>query len=309
MKSERQDDELLRSYLLGELPEQDADRLERRLLAEDDLFELAEAVEADLLAAVDRGGLAPEVRERVLRRLASSPQGRERLALARSLNVLADGQDARTGNENVKPFLRRAPAFPPPPIHWMALAACLILLAGLGWFAWQHRGQASRVTSQVAVHTPAPAPQPPAPAAAPTPQPASPPVVKPPRPAPGRSAPPKEPRQVVLPAVVTLSLMTSRGAGAEDVEQLRLSPGTRRAEVQIDAGDLDDAKSFSVVIRQEQVTVWQKSGLKVTHLHWGPALVADVPARFFAPGRYEVAVTAEGESERSQVFEVVRGKS
>jgi hypothetical protein len=103
--------------------------------------------------------------------------------------------------------------------------------------------------------------------------------------------------------------MTSRGAEAEDVEQLRLSPGTRRAEIQIDAGDLDGARSFSVVIRKEQETVWKKSGLKVTPLPWGPALVADVPARLFAPGRYEVAVTAQGESERSQRFEVVRGKN
>ncbi len=303
MKPELQDDELLRSYLLGEIPEEDADRLERRLLAEDDLFELAEAVEADLLAAADRGGLAPEVRERVLQRLASSPQGRERLAVARSLNALAAGPVAKTRHGNVKPFLLRTPAFPPSSIHWIALAACLVMLSGLGWFAWQHREQASQVTSQVAAHTPAPvpAPQPHAPEVAP--------VVKTPQPTPGLFTPPKRPRQVVLPAVVTLSLMTSRGAEAEDVEQLRLAPDTRRAEIQIDAGDLDDAKSFSMAIRKEQKqeTVWQESGLKVTHLSWGPALVADVPAKLLAPGRYEVAVTAEGESERSQVFEVVRG--
>src|SRR3569832_962282 len=100
MKSNSTDDELLRSYLLGQLPEDEADRLERRLLAEDELFELSEAVEADLLAEYAQGGLAPAERERVQRRLASSPQGRERLMLARSLSELA-GRDRQTA---VLPF-------------------------------------------------------------------------------------------------------------------------------------------------------------------------------------------------------------
>ena len=59
MRHEPTDDELLRSYLLGTLPEREADHLEGRLLAEDELFELSEAIEADLLAACDRGELAP----------------------------------------------------------------------------------------------------------------------------------------------------------------------------------------------------------------------------------------------------------
>src|ERR1700710_2428723 len=89
MRHDPTDDELLRGYLLGELPEEEAERLERRLLAEDDLFELSEALEADLLAACARGELDATERERVLRRLASSPSGRERLALARALNAPA----------------------------------------------------------------------------------------------------------------------------------------------------------------------------------------------------------------------------
>src|SRR5436305_12604155 len=89
MRHDPTDDELLRGYLLGELPEEQAEGLERRLLAEDDLFELSEALEADLLAACARGELSVEERERVLRRLASFPSGRERLAPARALNVMA----------------------------------------------------------------------------------------------------------------------------------------------------------------------------------------------------------------------------
>lgn len=279
MTSENQDDELLRSYLLGKLPDEDADRLERRLLADDELFDLAEAMELDLLAAVDRGTLTPEEREEALRKLAASPRGRQRLALARSLNTVAD---EATAGRTVLPFPRRARAFPPA-IHWLALAASLVMMTGLGWFAWENRTKAPEAASQVGVQTPAPTRQQPTPRIAKTPRPAGPST-----------------------AVVMVSLMTTRGEAAP-IEKLRLSPAVQTAEIQIDAGGLDEKKSFSVAIRKGEERVWQESGLKITLLKWGRALVAKVPASSLrAAGQYEVAVTPEGGSEELTHFEVVR---
>ena len=83
--SETSDYEDLRRYLLGQQPEEEADRLERRLLLDEDLFELAEAAEADLLDECARGELAPTLCEPLTRRLAASPGGRVRLARARGL--------------------------------------------------------------------------------------------------------------------------------------------------------------------------------------------------------------------------------
>jgi hypothetical protein len=301
MKREPQDDELLRSYLLGDLPEEDADRLERRLLAEDDLFDLAEAVEADLLAALDRGELAPAERERVLRRLASSPQGRGRLALARSLNTVADETAA---DRTVVPFPRRAPAFPPPAIHWMALAASLVMLTGLGWFAWQHREQASKAAARVAVQTPPPTPSPLASTPASTPPTANPLVEKTPHSGQGHRAPRKKPRPMPPIAVVVVSLTTTRGAEAEH-ERLHLSSATETAEIRIDAGDLDETKFYLVVIRKGEEMI-SSQRLRINPLKG--ALVVDIQARRLAAGRYEVAVTPEGESEEmTQVFDVDRG--
>lgn len=79
------DDELVRRYLLGDLPGDEAEELERRLLSEDDLFELAEAVEADVLDDYARGELAPAQRQRVESYLAVSPEGRLRLAVIQDL--------------------------------------------------------------------------------------------------------------------------------------------------------------------------------------------------------------------------------
>jgi hypothetical protein len=143
MKSNPNDDELLRSYLLEELTGDEADALERRLLTEDDLFELSEAIEADLLAEYAQGRLAPAERERVQRRLASSPQGRERLKLARSLSILAGGDP----KPSVLPFVRRAAPFQRPALRWTALAAGLLAAAGLAWLTLE-RPHAYRETQE-----------------------------------------------------------------------------------------------------------------------------------------------------------------
>ncbi len=141
------DDELLRSYLLGELTEDEAEGLEGRLLAEDDLFELSEAVEADLLAEYAQGGLAPTERERVQRRLASSPQGRERLAMTRALRLLA-ASDPKMGS--VLPFAPHAAPARPMLSAGSALAAGLLIAAGLAWLFLERPPIAQRVAERPA---------------------------------------------------------------------------------------------------------------------------------------------------------------
>ena len=301
MTPELHDDELLRSYLLGKLPDEDADALERRLLAEDDLFELAEAVEMDLLAEVDHGAFTPEEKEEVLRRLAATPRGRERLAFARSLNALA-AEKAR--QNNVRPFVRRASTFPPPAMHWMALAASLIMLTGLGWFAWQHREQAQDTKSQVGATTPAI--HVPVPVASPITLPPAPPIpVKTAEPAPDRIAVRKVPT-----AVLALSFITS-SRGAEERQRLELAPDDRRVEIQIyDVDRLGDAKSFDVVVRSRDqgTSILEKKGLRTRALSSGRGLVLYISAEQLPAGRYEVAVTPLGGEETVQEFEVVEGK-
>jgi len=295
MTPELQDDELLRSYLLGKLPEEDADTLEQRLLAEDDLFDLAEAVEMDLLAAADRGAFTLEEREEVLRKLAATPRGLERLAFARSLNTVADETDvART----VVPFPPRTQPFPRPVIHWMALAASLVMVTGLGWFAWQNREQAPDTTRRITVLTPAPAPRPLPPS--PTPAPSLPTKMS-------KSSPNRPAIKKVPTAVMTLSFLNVRGDEAG--QRLELSPDDRRVEIQI--YDVDgDAKSFDVVVRSraQGTSIMEKKGLKPRALLSGRGLVLRIPAEQFPEGRYEIAVTPQGGEETVQDFEVVEVK-
>ena len=83
------DPTLLRNYHLGELTEDKVDAVERRLLADDDYFELVEAVEGDLLTDCANGALSPREHARVMRGLASSPRGRARLSASRELAILS----------------------------------------------------------------------------------------------------------------------------------------------------------------------------------------------------------------------------
>jgi hypothetical protein len=208
----------------------------------------------------------------------------------------------------VVPFRHRVLAFPPSAIHWVALAASLLMLSGLGWFAWHNRAQAPAAASRVAVQTPAPvSPKLHAPEGVPlAPGLVSPPVEKAPKPASTPVAPRQRPHPAAGPPdVLALTLMGLRGAD-EEVAKLHLSPGSRMAELQIDMEGVD-AKSFDVAIHREERTIWEESALKPVRMSGSPVLVVDVPAAFLPAGRYEIAVTAEGESEEmSQKFEVVQ---
>lgn len=309
MRQNPTDDELLRGYLLGELPGPEADRLEQRLLTDDDLFDLMEAIEAELLAAASRGELAPAERERVLRRLASSPEGRERLALAHSLNTLANGgaSETRAVAAPVVPFRPRATS-PKPAVQWAALAAAgLIAATGLFWFT-QQTPDGGDSAPRVVQERPAPAnPVQPVPREETAPPIAAAPEAPEPSPTPDRLA--GEPGAAVqrpepVKAVFQLALTSLRGAG--DTEIFHLPANAGRAEIQVDLEGLEDSGPFHAKVRDLDLgTVWEKDDLQAQRLDWGTALVLDIPADLLAPGRYEVAVTAGYEPEMVQEFEIV----
>lgn len=304
MKNDLLEDGLLRRYLLEELPQEQADEVESRLLADDELFELAEAVEAELLASAARGELAPAAREHVLKRLASSPQGRERLAFARALNKVAD-------EGTVVPFPSRPPASRPV-VQWAAaLAASLLIATGLAWYAVEKQ-RASHAKPPMTV-TQAEKQSHPVPPKSPEKQPSTPPAAT--APVPDQVAREEEPAvpETVQPlgrAFLQLALAVQRGEGS--VDQVRLTPETGVLEIQLDVATFEDLESFEVTLRKEQETVWQKSGLMPRQLDWGSALVLEVPAADLAAGRYEIkiqgmAATGEAEELSPLEFEVVTG--
>lgn len=312
MNEDLRNDELLMSYLLGKLPEEAAERLEERLIEDDELFELCEAVEADLLAAYDRGDLTGVEKEQV-HRLAFSPGGRERLALARALNRESDRIAA-----SVVPFRRRV--FPMPHFgnRWAALAAAVLLaVTGALWIAQQISEDGLPLTGHDISSTttgtetdaqeqsgaseetpvaegPAEQPLPIEPQPEPTPEPAPTPLVR--------------PKLYVL----TLALADiMRGADdAEGAPKHSIPPDVEFVKIQLDLKELglDEVESFQAAVRnQGGEIVYEGDNLKPHQVaDLGGVLILKIPAQRLPDGRYEVAVTAGTEVLAPKEFEVVR---
>lgn len=140
-----QDTTQISRYLLGQLPQEDMDRIECRLMSETGLFELAETVEDDVIDRYVRGELSPEERRRFERRLLPSPRIRERVELARTLAAHTARRGTASGRPGreaiVIPFFRPAGAR-------LAWAASLVALLLAGWLSFQLvglRGQAGEI--------------------------------------------------------------------------------------------------------------------------------------------------------------------
>jgi hypothetical protein len=310
---ELKDSELLRRFLLGELNAVEAEALEERLLREDELFDLAEAIEGDLLAATySRSELSPVERGRVLRRLAASPRGQARLALARDLTRLARQPEPAEGT--LVPF-------PPRPlaVRIAAMAAGLVLLIGGLWLSRQtavpEKGRLARQEAPVVRTTPPRTSSPSVPGAQaphrPEDQtahvergPASPateePAITPP---PTAAAPDQVAEEhTILPAVIQLAYISgTRGAGGSS-EVYRISAEAQKIEIQlpISEEDQEEFTSFKVTLTQAKREILSTDDAPVDMIENSPFVILSTQASELQDGRYEIelrGVSPEGDSE------------
>jgi hypothetical protein len=296
-----EDPETLRSYLLGQLTADDADTVECRLLEDTTLFELAEAVEGDLLAACARGDLSPADRDKVIRRLAASPRGRARLAVAEGLNALANGASATKAMRQavVVPFIQRTPLRQTPTFRAAAMAAGLVLvMAGAARLAVQTAlpGHASFARNEVAATLRHAAPPPPAVTPAfPESSPAE------------RSTPPAEERVATIkkaeppslrPAVSTvvqlLALSVQRSAQERSI--LIIPAGTRRVEIQLplNAGEPFTTYRATVLDATSDAEVWRGDDLSPSAAGTGSMVVVSLPAAKLPQGSYRIELRGLG---------------
>ena len=269
----RDHDELLRRFLLDKLEDEERSLLEERLLREEDLLELAEAIEADLLDDYAHDRLAPEEREQVAQRLASSPQGRLRLALIRGLVEIAN-EIPNEKNGRVLPFLKKVISRPEIRAA-VAVAATLVIAVNLHHWIPVPPVPPSSEPEKV-FHQ---AWNPPAPsdwihdeepdgetriATEPAPPPAA-------------------------PLVIQLALSTLRGE--EEIPIVNVPPGTERVQLHIllDEADKDPYESFQAVVRGEGPER-QVSGLEPGKIEGRWTLVLDLDSKL-PDGPYEVEVS------------------
>jgi len=294
----------LRSYLLGDLTEAEADEVEHSLFADDALFELAQAMEGDLLAACARGDLAPEEQRKVLHRLAASPRGKHRLAVAEGLTALAHGATATQAMRKavVVPFLRRPPLTQTPAFRFAAMAAvlCLVMAGGLRLAVLTARpGNATVARNQAtealrhAVPLQRPASSVPVQshvAATPTPRTEERTIEE------HKEIAPQPPHRAPATLVFQLALATLRSAGVE--RSVKTIPaGTELVEIHLPLSEEEPYTSYRATLLDDDsdAQVWQGKPASVAAIK-GSMLVVSLPAAKLRPGRYrlELRGSAEG---------------
>jgi CHAT domain-containing protein/tetratricopeptide (TPR) repeat protein len=128
-------------FLLGDLPPDEQERIEIRLLEDGDFQEVIQAAEFDLIDDYIRGDLTAEDVRRFERVFLNSPARRRKLATARILlNSNAEVAESPTSGKVIdlsQPPSRRRPKNMPAWRLAVRLAAAILLLAGVGVTGWR----------------------------------------------------------------------------------------------------------------------------------------------------------------------------
>ncbi len=148
------DDQQLVRYLLGLLPEEDAERLDEASIADDEIAGRLRVVEDDLVDAYASGNLAGESLQRFESYYLSSPRRREKVrfagSLLRTVNRPKSSVDAAVDNAvsetsdpeppRVRAFSPKRSIVPPSESLWrlVAIAALVVLVCGALLF-WDAR--------------------------------------------------------------------------------------------------------------------------------------------------------------------------
>jgi hypothetical protein len=145
--TEKYSGEALRDYLLGQLPEPEAERLDELSITDDTCAERIRAVEHDLVDAFARGELRGAALEQFSARYLTTPRGREAIRFAKALRSFGErsGRDTSSETDRGPATLvgekRRSRG-------WLAVAAALAAVAtASAWLVLDNRALRARVTS------------------------------------------------------------------------------------------------------------------------------------------------------------------
>ncbi len=142
----------MRGYLLGSLPEPEQIALEQSFFADSETLERLQEVEFDLVDSYVRSRLPVNERQQFERHYLTTPQHRERVAIAKELLRVVDKQVLPQPNQAQESFWKKlwadlsAPQF----AFGIAVTAVLLLMIGGGWLAiqktlWHQQRQKERV--------------------------------------------------------------------------------------------------------------------------------------------------------------------
>jgi hypothetical protein len=260
-------DDQIRQYLLGDLPESEEREIEIAYFRDPDLLARLELARKDLADDYAATRLSPADREKFERRILATAEGTEQVAIARALrNSAAQGRQ-----------------HPPPAIdwRWMSLAALITLAIGAS-IAWRIINGAERPADTAqANQSPAraeqPSPQPPAPESArdqtgPAPE------------APGPTS--QRPTLVLATLVLTADLERSRG----QAPTLLTSTAATHVDLVVPREGLPPGAARARVESVDGTPVWSGSATIPDARAPDPRPRSRVPLSVLPPGDYFFAI-------------------
>jgi hypothetical protein len=278
------DNASIRRYLLGLLPEAEAEALEEEYFARPEALERIRGVEDDLLDDYAAGRLGPDDKRSFERRYLASQPLRDRVLAARALHRAAVAEAAPTA----RPLVGR-------PTRWawpLAIAAGLLLAVVAFWL---RPVPPPKVADSSTPPTSAGPSERPAPDAAGTSSPAAVPS-------------PSPPRGAVTGARVVLALspVLLRGQGGPAV--LRIPPGADTVVLELEG----DAASLPSKLHRLDIVIATVEGRRTWSGETHPGgrgrsnllTTAEIPADRLPPGDYLVTLSSAGETVHRYFFRV-----
>lgn len=309
MKQKMPDDETLRRYLLGQMPEPERDALEDRLIMDGEWRAEVDAVEIDLIDDYARGALAGEERANFERLFLSSTRRRQKVTFARVFSHAAPASSAASRNADPQIESRswRARLFPTPrPAIGFALAAAILLIvAGAVWVAVYRQGPViERAGSErnIPREEQAAVPVSPPPVETTTPN-------KPPNPqtvtAENNATSATPDRTVKQTPVASFLILPGSLRGSDDGQLLTIPARAQSVRLRLSLEGQPATGDVRTELRRASADgelVWRTGIVRAQRSSLGPVVSIEVPADKLPAGKYTALIKGAGTGEVETVY-------
>jgi len=310
MKDERANEEMLVRYLLGQLSEEEQQRIEQRFFDDEQYYQRLLEVEDELRCAYAQGALPRAQHEQFERRFLIFADERKRVELARDMMAELPRVSVE---EPFRPVSRRnepktARSWLPWSFGWLsqarsfALAAALVIVAGCGWLLFEtarlrkqlsqlraERATAEQQIEQGAAEERARAQQL------------------------SQQLEQERARRAQLEqelarrgeqpvessartAVIALLLTPGLVRGAGETKRLALPPDARQAQLRLELTGAAYNRYRAVLLNSDGNEVWRRTGLQARLDTARRVIILNIPARLLAEDDYELKLMGVDEA-------------
>lgn len=309
MKQKMPDDETLRRYLLGQMPEPERDALEDRLIMDGEWRAEVDAVERDLIDDYVRGGLKGDERKSFERLFHASTRRRQKVTFARAFtDAVRASPDVSRNTEppiETRSWLSLLSPNGRPVIGFAWAAVIFLMVAGAVWVVvHRQRPPAERAEAPAVPVSPTPEETTDQNKGA-NAQTATAGNNATPGATPGR-------REQQTPSVASLLILPGSVRGSDDGQVLVIPAGTQSVRLRLSLEGQPATGDVRAELRRlsaEGELVWKSGVVRARSSSLGPVVALTLPAGKLPAGKYTALIKdagADGRVEAVYAFTVTR---